>query len=85
MATMTESEMARLREKVEVLNGERGDRSRRALRASEMRAAMQAIIVPAPLASPVSGTPTEAEHNLLVTDLAALRAVVVAIRKALAA
>jgi hypothetical protein len=74
---LTDAELLRLREKVEVLTGERGDGTKRALRAGKIAT----LTVPEPAARAIAIAPTAADYNLLVADIAKLRAMIDVIRR----
>lgn len=74
---LTDAEIMRMREKVEILAGERGDRAKRALRAG----AISGQDVPGPTAAKIAAPPTAADYNKLVDDVAMLRAMIDAIRR----
>ena len=74
---LTDGEIMRLREKVEVLTGERGDGTGRALRAGRIAT----LDVPGPTAAKITDPPTAADYNKLVADVAMLRAMIDAIRR----
>lgn len=74
---VTDADLVKLREKVEVLTGERGDGTKRALRAGKIAT----LAVPSPTAVPIAASPTAADYNKLVADIATLRAMVDTIRR----
>lgn len=70
------------REKLDVLNGDRGDKSRAAVR----QAALRALVNGAPVdltSKQVSAAPTMAEYNALQADVQALYSALNALRIAL--
>jgi hypothetical protein len=83
MTTAVERRINLAIEKVERLTGERAAGDKRALLRSDF-AAVRRILVPDITAADAAGaTPTAAEHNALVADVAAIRRVLVAILSAL--
>lgn len=76
-------ELRRLREKVEMLTGERGGRDGAALRAGDVRRQLARITVPDLTARDAAGVVTVDQYNAVVNDLRAMRAALLAIRQAL--
>lgn len=71
-----------IRQKIEVLNGDRGDPNEAAARVKHIRALLSTI--PAePKAVTVSAAPTAAEHNALLEDIRMLYAGINALRTVL--
>lgn len=62
-------DFARLKEKLEVLTGERGGAERQALRRAELARLLE---LPDVTSATVSASPSAAEHNALVADVHAL-------------
>lgn len=81
---MSDMEMQRLREKVELLTGERGNKAGAALRASAIRTQVLTVLVPDPRAKRIGDeqeTVTAQQFNDLLDDMAALRRAIDAMRK----
>lgn len=70
------------REKLEVLNGDRGDKSRAAMRLAAARALVESLPVD-PAAKPAAAAPTMAEYNALLADVQKVYAAINALRIAL--
>lgn len=81
---MNDLELQRMREKVELLTGERGNKAGAALRASAIRSQALTVLVPDPRAKRIGDeqeTVTPQQFNDLLDDMAALRRAMDAMRK----